>query len=71
MKRLSKQNSKFNKTTLGNNSSWNTYNGLILKESLELGLMNKLLSKKPTKLVVEKWQKQEQRSKDKLMKRTE
>ena len=71
MKRLSKQNSKSNKTTLGNNSSWNTYNGLILKESQELGLMNKLPSKKPTKPVVEKLQKQEQRSRDKLMKRTE
>ena len=71
MKRLSKQNLKFNKTTLGNNSSWNTYNGLISRENQELGLMNKLLSKKPMKLVAEKWQKQEQRFRDKLMKRTE
>ena len=71
MKRLSKQNSKFNKITLGNNSSWNTYNGLTSKESLELGLMNKLLSKKPTKLVAEKWLKLERRFRDKLMKRTE
>ena len=71
MKRLSKQNSKFNKTTLGNNSSWNTYNGLILKENLELDLMSKLLSRRLMRHAVEKLLKHVQRSRDRLMKRIE
>ena len=71
MKRLSKQNSKFNKTTLGNNSSWNTYNGLILKENLELDLMSKLLSRRLMRHAVGKLLMHVQRFKDKLMKRIE